>query len=208
MNRDSSKEKISQPEVPSTPWSPKDLTSKARIRNAALSLFARLGEDGTSMRLIAAEAEVTVGLVAHHYGTKEGLREAVDSLVVNLFADTRTSVPMTGSSRAIVALRDAAVAAMLESNPVIVDYLRRSLLTGPGQAGDVLSRLAVLTAEQVRSLRGTGLASTERSVTEQTVTMIVRQFGRLFLQPLVNRIVDECGEPGEVSPELVVGIRA
>lgn len=208
MNRDSSAEKISQPEVSSAPWSPTDLTSKARIRNAALSLFAKLGEDGTSMRLIAAEAEVTVGLVAHHYGTKEGLREAVDSLVVNLFADTLTSVPMTGSSRAIVAHRDAAVAAMLESNPVIVDYLRRSLLTGPGQAGDVLSRLTVLTAEQVRSLRGTGLASTERSVTEQTVTMIVRQFGQLFLQPLVNRIVEECGEPGEVIPELVVGIKA
>ncbi len=160
------------------------------------------------MRAIAAAADVTVGLVAHHYGTKDGLREAVDTLVVNLFADTLKSTSMTGSARQIVALRDAAVAEMLRANPTIVDYLRRSLLTGTGQPGDVLSRLVSLTAEQTQALRGSGLASTDRSVTEQTVTTIIRQFGRLFLQPLVNRIVDELGEPGESHPELTVDIKS
>lgn len=203
MNTD----KENKPDALSTAWSPGDLTSKARIRNAALSLFARHGEDGTSLRAIAAAADVTVGLVAHHYGTKDGLREAVDTLVVNLFADTLKSTSMTGSARQLVALRDAAVAEMLRANPTIVDYLRRSLLTGTGQPGDVLSRLVTLTAEQTQTMRASGLVSTDRSVTEQTVTTIVRQFGRLFLQPLVNRIVDELGEPGERHPELTVGIK-
>ncbi|GAA4658732.1 TetR/AcrR family transcriptional regulator [Arthrobacter cryoconiti] len=192
----------------STSWGPDDLTSKARIRNAALSLFARDGQDGTSLRAIATEAHVTVGLVAHHYGTKEGLREAVDTLIVDLFADTLRSAPMSGTAREIVTLRDGAVAQMLAANPTIVDYLRRSLLTGQGQTGDVLSRLAVLTAEQVKALREMGLASTDRSVTEQTLTTLVRQFGRLLLQPLVNRIVDEFGEPGEHPPELVVSVKS
>ncbi|MDO5752907.1 TetR/AcrR family transcriptional regulator [Arthrobacter sp.] len=201
-------DKNAKPEALSTPWSPEDLTAKARIRNAALSLFARHGVEGTSMRAIATAADVTVGLVAHHFGTKDGLREAVDAFVVSLFVDTLKSTTMTGSARQIVALRDAAVAEMLQANPTIVDYLRRSLLTGTGQPGDVLSRLVTLTAEQTRALRGSGLASTDRSVTEQTVTTIVRQFGRLFLQPLVNRIVDELGEPGESHPELTVGINS
>lgn len=196
-----------KPDALSTAWSPGDLTSMARIRNAAFALFAWQGEDGTSMRAIAAAAEVTVGLVAHHYGTKDGLREAVDPLVVKLFADTLKSTPMTGSPRQIASLRNEAVAEMLRANPTIVDYLRRSLLTGTGQPGDVLSRLVALTAEQTQALRGSGLASRDRSVTEQTVTTMVRQFGRLFLQPLVNRIVDELGEPGERHPELTVGIK-
>ena len=54
-----------------------DLTAKARIRNAALDLYAANGEDGTSLRTVATAAGVTVGLVVHHYGTKDGLREAV-----------------------------------------------------------------------------------------------------------------------------------
>lgn len=193
--------------APLAPWSAGDLTSKARIRNAALRLFAQYGEGGTSMRMIAAEAEVTVGLVAHHYGTKDRLREAVDASIVNLFAETLASTPVTGTPHEVVGRRDAAVAQMLGSNPVVLDYLRRALLTGQGRPGDVLSQLAVLTANQVRALRESGLASTGRSVTEQTVTTIVRQLGRLLLQPMANRIFEEFGEPGEEAPELVVGVR-
>ena len=54
-----------------------DLTAKARIRNAALDLYASQGEDRTSMRAIAAAAGVTVGLLVHHYGTKDKIRDAV-----------------------------------------------------------------------------------------------------------------------------------
>lgn len=203
-----SKETESNQDVSAKAWSAGDLTAKARIRNAALSLFAQRGEEGTSMRAIAAAADVTVGLVVHHYGTKDGLREAVDTLIVELFATTLSSTPTTGTAREIVSLRDAAVAQMLRANPDIVDYLRRALLTGQGNRGDVLSRLAVLTADQVRALRGSGMASTDRSVTDQTVTTLVRQFGRLLLQPLVNRIVDEFGDPGEHAPELVVSVKS
>lgn len=60
--------------------------AKARIRNAALVLYAQDGEDGTSMRAVAGTAEVTVGLVVHHFRTKDGLRGAVDQHVVDLFA--------------------------------------------------------------------------------------------------------------------------
>ncbi|MGP9617915.1 TetR/AcrR family transcriptional regulator [Arthrobacter sp. AOP36-A1-22] len=200
--------KASNPAGLSTAWSSNDLTSKARIRNAALTLFAQQGEDGTSMRAIATAAGVTVGLVTHHYGTKDGLREAVDTLVVELFADTLAALPNEGGPRRVLGLRDEAVAGMLHANPTIVDYLRRSLLHGPGRPADILSRLAALTAEQTRVLRDAGVVSTDRSVTEQTVTTIVRQLGRQLLQPLANRIVDEFGEPGENAPELYVGVKS
>ncbi|MGO2002759.1 TetR/AcrR family transcriptional regulator [Arthrobacter rhombi] len=196
------------PEGLATAWSPHDLTSKARIRNAALTLFAQQGEDGTSMRAIATAAGVTVGLVTHHYGTKDGLREAVDTLIVELFAETLRLLPQEGSARWILGLRDEAVAEMLHANPTIIDYVRRSLLHGPGRPGDILSRLSALTAEQTRILREAGVVSMDRSVTEQTVTTIVRQFGRLLLQPLANRIVDEFGEAGESAPELYVGVKS
>ena len=54
-----------------------DLTAKARIRNAAMDLYAEHGEDRTSMRAIAAAAGVTVGLLVHHFGPNDRLRDGV-----------------------------------------------------------------------------------------------------------------------------------
>ena len=56
-----------------------DLTARATIRNAALRLFAEAGHEAVSVRQIAAEAGVSPALVLHHFGSKAGLREAVDA---------------------------------------------------------------------------------------------------------------------------------
>lgn len=56
-----------------------DLTARARIRNAALDLYAASGEDKVSMRAVAAEAGVAVGLVQHHFKTKEGCARRLTS---------------------------------------------------------------------------------------------------------------------------------
>jgi AcrR family transcriptional regulator len=54
-----------------------DLTARARIRDAALRCFGTHGLDA-SLRVIATEAGVSPGLVLHHFGSKEGLRDACD----------------------------------------------------------------------------------------------------------------------------------
>ncbi|TCC45675.1 TetR/AcrR family transcriptional regulator [Kribbella capetownensis] len=55
-----------------------DLTARARIRDAAVRLFGERGIEGASIRDIAAEAGVSSGLVRHHFGSKEALRDACD----------------------------------------------------------------------------------------------------------------------------------
>ncbi|MFF5262368.1 TetR/AcrR family transcriptional regulator [Actinomadura viridis] len=59
-----------------------DLTARARIRDAALALFAERGMRGTTIRAVAEAAGVSPGLVQHHFGSKEGLREACDEHVI------------------------------------------------------------------------------------------------------------------------------
>jgi AcrR family transcriptional regulator len=58
-----------------------DLTTRARIRDAAV---LRFGQDGfgTPLRTIATDAGVSAALVIHHFGTKDGLREACDAHVL------------------------------------------------------------------------------------------------------------------------------
>src|SRR5699024_6153664 len=106
----------------------RDLTGRARIRNAGLHLFAANGFAGTPLRSIAAEAGVAIGLISHHFGSKDGLREAVESWIIDLFdtaidsADQQSADPVADAAG-----RDAAVARMLEDHPLVVDYLRREL---------------------------------------------------------------------------------
>ena len=57
---------------------PDDLTARARIRDAALHEFGEKGYDGATIRGIAARAGVSSGLLRHHFGSKQELRDACD----------------------------------------------------------------------------------------------------------------------------------
>ncbi|GAA0535915.1 TetR/AcrR family transcriptional regulator [Paractinoplanes ferrugineus] len=63
-----------------------DLTARARIRDAAIDLFADRGIARATIRDIALEAGVSSGLLRHHFGSKEGLRDACDEFSVNELA--------------------------------------------------------------------------------------------------------------------------
>jgi TetR/AcrR family transcriptional regulator, regulator of cefoperazone and chloramphenicol sensitivity len=63
--------------------SPSDLTARARIRDAALTLFADRGIAAATVRDIAQAAGVSSGLLRHHFGSKEGLRDACDEFALN-----------------------------------------------------------------------------------------------------------------------------
>lgn len=185
-----------------------DLTSRARIRNAGLHQFATSGFAGTPMRAIAAEAGVTIGLISHHFGSKEGLKEAVESWIVEQFANAIAKADaQAGESVASAASRDESVAEMTQENPLIVAYLRRDLLE-EGGAHALITRLSHLSAESIDSLRDHGKASQDRNRVEQVVNVMVRQLGKLFLQPLIDQIVlsfPEKEQP-EQTPELHVTV--
>lgn len=61
---------------------PDDLTARARIRDAALREFGEKGYDGATIRGIAGRAGVSSGLLRHHFGSKQELREACDEYLV------------------------------------------------------------------------------------------------------------------------------
>lgn len=189
---------------------PSDLTGKARIRNTALDLYAANGEDGTSMRAIAKAAGVTVGLLVHHFGTKDGIRDAVDDLVVDYFAQAIAQVPDDAAPEVIAAARDSAVADMLASHPEVVNYLRRTLLEPGGHRSTLLDKLTTLTHREIAALRNAGIASTERQESSQVIELVVRQVGQLFLQPMIDAMWEHFhGDeaPDTDKPVLTVNLR-
>jgi AcrR family transcriptional regulator len=184
-----------------------DLTAKARIRNAALDLYSRHGEDRVSLRAVAAEAGVTLGLVQHHFKTKAGLRDAVDQLIVDYFSAAIAEVPIEGTTAEIAAARDKAVRRMLEQNPPVVDYVRRALLEQSKGHLHLLDVIVDLTRREVGSLRKSGRASTKRRESTQIIAVLARQMGELLLAPLVDAVWDRVASPNDKrKPRLRVAI--
>ena len=66
-----------------------DLTARARIRDAAIDLFAERGIAGATIRDIAVKAGVSSGLLRHHFGSKDGLRDACDEFAMSRTNDIR-----------------------------------------------------------------------------------------------------------------------
>jgi TetR/AcrR family transcriptional regulator, regulator of cefoperazone and chloramphenicol sensitivity len=101
-----------------------DLTARARIRDAAIRLFGERGIEGASIRDIAAEAGVSSGLVRHHFGSKEALREACDTYAKDRMREISDEL---SSSAGVAALDPAAL------HPRVFPfqlYLVRSMMDG------------------------------------------------------------------------------
>ena len=64
----------SQPAAARTRQSPE--VRRPALLDAAVAVLAEQGADGASLRVIAAQAGVTPGLLAYHFGSKEGMLSA------------------------------------------------------------------------------------------------------------------------------------
>jgi TetR/AcrR family transcriptional regulator, regulator of cefoperazone and chloramphenicol sensitivity len=139
-----------------------DRTARAVIRDEALRLFAADGPDAVTVRQIAAAAGVSPGLVVHHFGSKDGLREAVDRHVLGLFEVmfaemTSDGAPGLFDPAATGSLAEAIVRHLPPDSPVPA-YLRR-LLLADGRAGrELFGRLYRMSMALMDVLVAAGLA--------------------------------------------------
>jgi AcrR family transcriptional regulator len=107
------------------------LDSGATIRDAALRRFAAHGVAGTTMRVIAGDAGVSLGLVQHRFGTKERLVEAVDQYVLDVVRSRLALDDSHGRRRATEeSVEDTGrrVLGLVDEYPAVVDYLARAMI--------------------------------------------------------------------------------
>ncbi len=112
---------------------PDDLTTRARIRDAAVLKFGRDGF-GASVRAVAADAGVSPALVIHHFGSKDALRVACDDYVLRVLREAkRQSIVVAGAGDVVAQLAAiddyAPVAAYLVQAQLAGGELARTLLT-------------------------------------------------------------------------------
>jgi AcrR family transcriptional regulator len=102
-----------------------DTTPRDRIRHAAMELYAERGQRGPTLKAVAERADVSPGLVQHHYKTKQGLLAEVHAWVVEQL--TIIGADLT-PGEANLGVDSARYDDFLVANPVVAGYLRRRLL--------------------------------------------------------------------------------
>jgi TetR/AcrR family transcriptional regulator, regulator of cefoperazone and chloramphenicol sensitivity len=114
-----------------------DLNARARIREAALRHFAEEGYQRATIRSIAQTAEVSPGLLRHHYGSKESLRQACDEYVFETLRRLNTQF-----------IDDPGVAAANRGAAQRFGrYVARSLADGSATAGPAFDELVTATEQ-------------------------------------------------------------
>jgi len=116
---------------------PADLAPRARIREAALRLYAEHGTAATSIRMVAEEAGLSPGAVMHHFKSKDELAEAVQHAVVAKIREVVSGVGLDQPPPAAARARRLAFDQLIADNPYIAGYIRQATLKG-GPAGVAL----------------------------------------------------------------------
>lgn len=165
-----------------------DLSARARIREAALALFASEGF-GVSLRTIADAAGVSPALVVHHFATKEGLKDAVDRSVLALFLDRFELIPKGLPADRLAREMADVLSGIIGTSPVIRRYVRRSLLEETPAGTTIVDQLVSATE---RGLALLGRAGGLRSVRDpqwrpfQVLSVIL---GPLLFEAVMQRHV-------------------
>jgi TetR/AcrR family transcriptional regulator, regulator of cefoperazone and chloramphenicol sensitivity len=172
-----------------------DRSAAPAIRDAATALFAARGFDAVTVREIAAAAGVSAALVIHHFGSKEGLRRAIDEHVARwvdqMLAQLATA---PGDASTLAEL----MAGWLESEPATGSYLRRLLVDGGPAGAALFTRLLLATREGVGALEAAGVVRPSADALARDVVLLCNDLAAVVLRPLAADAlgVDPLGRDG------------
>lgn len=170
-----------------------DLSTRARIRESALRLFAERGPDGVTIRDIAAAAGVSPALVLHHFGSKEGLRRAVDdyaaaafdAIVEGLAGQDLGDLVTEGRAGT---LADAFAHAFPAQSP-LPDYLRRLLLSTDPAGSALFARWYDATRTLLASLAESGAIQPGHDLDVQSAFFLVNDLALIVLRRQIEAAI-------------------
>jgi AcrR family transcriptional regulator len=163
-----------------------DRSTTAIIRDAAMELFAQRGASAVTVREIASAAGVSPGLVIHHFGSKDGLRAAVDRRAAE-FVDSMLGELMRLEQEGGSASLAEVLAEGLAREPALTGYVRRLLLDGGDPADDLFQRLFATTLAGLRRLEAAGLVRAAGDERIRAAFLLANDLAVMLLRPQIVR---------------------
>jgi AcrR family transcriptional regulator len=146
-----------------------------------------------SVRQIAAAAGFSPSLVLHHFGSKEGLRQAADEHVLSLF--DRMLGAMTGEHAADLygpAVSGSGAGAIMKNSPAdspVPEYLRRLLLADSGAGRERFRRLFRLSTATLDALAAAGLAARGSDPVVRAAFLLASDLAVLLLRDHLSEVL-------------------
>ena len=161
-----------------------------------MRLFADHGGRATTIRAVAEQAGVAPGLVSHHFGNKQGLRDACDGYVLDYLQqiikqgvdEQRISDPGFLDN----VYQDAAD---------VLRYVARALVDESAAAATLFDNLVALTEEYLATHHGGELQSDMRT---QAAVLVAMRLGVWVLHPHLMRVLDA----ETLTPQLMARLSA
>jgi TetR/AcrR family transcriptional regulator, regulator of cefoperazone and chloramphenicol sensitivity len=173
-----------------------DLTARARIRNAAMRLFADNGGKATTIRAVAEQAGVAPGLVSHHFGSKQGLRDACDDYVLEYLRQ----IIKQGFGEQGVA-DPAYLDTVYQGAAEVLRYVGRALVDESAAAATLFDNFVALTEEYLGTLHGGAPQSDLRT---RAAVLVAMRLGVWVLHPHLLRVLDA----ETLTPQLMARLSA
>lgn len=152
-----------------------DLTSRARIRVAAVECFADEGFD-VPFRVIAARAGVSPGLITHHFGSKVALRAECDTEVLHRYHALKSGAVEQPSAYLFTFLAEPG------EGMTLMVYMLRAIHAGGAAGGDFLDRLMDDARELMADSVSTGLVRPSRDEEARLRLLTYQSIGTLLVQ--------------------------
>ncbi len=165
-----------------------DLTTRARIRDAAVVRFGQQGFAGASLRAIAQDASVSAALILHHFGSKEGLREACDTHVVATFVSERDDFMGPDAARLMREALDAP-----DHRTPALDYLARMLIDDSPASGRLFDAFLAGTRQTLESQIAAGMMREQADLDVTTAYLTLYGLGPIVLRHHLARTFGESG---------------
>ncbi|WP_432485270.1 TetR/AcrR family transcriptional regulator [Kineococcus esterisolvens] len=164
--------------------SPEDLTTRARIRDAAVARYGREGF-GVGLRVIAQDAGVSAALIVHHFGSKDELRAACDAHVLAAIRESKERALASGGAQDLL----LQLASMDEYAP-LVGYALRSLQAGGELAKDFVEHFAADAEAYIAEAVAAGTMRPSRDEKARAHYLTVQGLGALLLDMTLNPPAD------------------
>lgn len=173
------------------PARPVEPTTRERIVNAAIECYAQQGVSNTPLRAVADAANVSVGLIQHHFGNKAGLTAAVDEEVIRIFGESLESEPMPGPpADHLVELRGRFAQLVLD-HPVVMDYVAHALSQGEEIGKVIFDGLLRISEAQGDKFDEHGLVREDLDLLWATINPLILRVGAIILRKHIERHLPE-----------------
>lgn len=164
------------------------LTGTEAILRVATARFADEGADRVTIRAIAADAGVSPALVIHHFGSRSGLRAAVEQRVLDRFTSLIADLEHVDPVAATEGM-GSRIAEVAQNEPEVFGFFRRMLIEGGTAADTAFRTLFDTTVTAMAGLEQAGFAEPAADAKVRAAFLLANDLAVLLLRDRITAVI-------------------